>query len=329
MSHKQRTFTHNPKDVLSDPSSGDELSGDDTPHAKTGRPRNRLLDKLTRPLPIEPAPDGGAGKKRYRCAAPKRPWDCAGRAAGRVLKHASECMFLTSELRHAARKASTANAPSSRLARLEAEHAQRQVVPTEPLFSGHGAITHHNDPTGESEVQPRTGAGRTPLEVYVGNAGRALLTAKLHFVIVRLFCIHAIPPSIVDSDEWKEMWEIGNTKYKPASANILAETQIPQEAQRVRELQVEFLKTKRNLTITYDGGANRRRESYYTIHVTRPAEATVSVDGDNGRRPFLIKAAAGTGFSHTGQWIGKQMLRVSSLAHCVEMTTSCTHLPQN
>lgn len=329
MSHKQRTFTHNPKDVLSDLSSGNELSGNDTPHAKTGRPRDRLLDKLTRPLPVEPAPDGGAGKKRYRCAAPKCSWDCTGRAAGRVLKHASECMFLTSELRHAARKVSTANAPSSRLARLEAEHAQRQVVPTEPLFSGRSAMTNHNDPAGESEVQPHAGAGHTPLEVYVGNAGRALLMAKLHFVIVCLFCIHAIPPSIVDSDEWKEMWEIGNTKYKPASANILAETQIPQEAQRVRELQVAFLKTKRNLTITYDGGANRRRESYYTIHVMTPAEATVSVDGNNGCHPFLIEAAAGTGFSHTGQWIGKQMLRVSSLAHCIEMMTSCTHLPQN
>ncbi|TFY51406.1 hypothetical protein EVJ58_g10585 [Rhodofomes roseus] len=117
-------------------------------------------------------------------------------------------------------------------------------------------------------------------------------------------------PSVVDSKEWKEMWEVSNPKYKPVSASTLQDTQIPQEAERVRALQIEFLKTKRNLTITYDGGANRRRESYYTIHVTTPAEPATAADGDDGRRPFLIEAAAGTGFSHTGQWIAKQMLQI-------------------
>ncbi|KAH9829607.1 ribonuclease H-like domain-containing protein, partial [Rhodofomes roseus] len=98
--------------------------------------------------------------------------------------------------------------------------------------------------------------------------------------------------------------------YKPVSSSTLAETQIPQEAERIRALQIELLKTKHNLTITYDGGANRRRESYYTIHVTTPAEAVVRPDGDDGRRPFLIEAAAGLGFSHTGEWIAQQMLQV-------------------
>ena len=313
----------------SDSSTGTELTEDDTPHAKTGRPCSSLLDRLTRPVT---APTKGR-MKRYRCAGEKCPWTCSGRAAGRVLRHASQCLFLTTALRETACRASANDAPGSRLARLEAAHSDHTQTSCPDSEVDHGPPAQSSSQVTATIAKPRRQHEQIRLDF--GEAGRALLTAKLHHVIVRFICVHGIPPSVVDSVEWKEMWAVGNMRYRPVSASTLEETHIPQEAERVHQLTLAYLKTQTNLTISYDGGSNRRRESYYTIHIitspsvmsapvlplahpsSPPAHPTPPAPPSNvktsGCKAFLYKCAAGTGYAHTGQRIEKRMEHVRSL----------------
>ena len=53
------------------------------------------------------------------------------------------------------------------------------------------------------------------------------LKDQLNLDVLKLVCVGGIPPSKVDSKEWKTMWKHGNPNYEPASAAVLTESQIP------------------------------------------------------------------------------------------------------
>ncbi|KAJ6597336.1 ribonuclease H-like domain-containing protein [Mycena sp. CBHHK59/15] len=74
---------------------------------------------------------------------------------------------------------------------------------------------------------------------------------------------------------------------------------IMSEQERVRGLQIVFLKTQTRLTLPFDGGAVRRGEYFYTFHAN-------TADG----RSFLLEGLDCTGVSHTAQWMAKAAMEV-------------------
>jgi hypothetical protein len=126
------------------------------------------------------------------------------------------------------------------------------------------------------------------------------LKDQLDFDVLKLICVGGIPPSKVDSKEWKEMWKHGNPDYEPASSAVLTETQIPNEAARIKTLQLQHLRTCDDLTITFDGNTTKMPQSVYTVHVITPV-----------RRVFLVEGDESSEESHTGAKIHEVLRKVS------------------
>ena len=130
-----------------------------------------------------------------------------------------------------------------------------------------------------------------------GKKARAL---KVNQAVLNLICGTGIPPSVVDSNEWKHFIETLDNTVHVYSSNSFAETFIPAEALRVTEEAIKKLSKMKNLTISYDGGTTKRVESIYTIHVTTPGS----------RQSYLIEGSEKSGLSHTGPQIAKEILKV-------------------
>jgi hypothetical protein len=80
------------------------------------------------------------------------------------------------------------------------------------------------------------------------------------------------------------------------------------EQERVRQLQLEHLKAQRHISISFDGGALRSGESFYTVHATTVARDVMLLEGQDG-----------TTESHTGVWISDLVLRVSLYLSSIPM----------
>ncbi|OBZ75404.1 hypothetical protein A0H81_04594 [Grifola frondosa] len=232
---------------------------------KTGRPRDAVIEQLICQAPRKK----GQKQRRHQCVGPGCEWSLAGRAAPRVLEHSTRCRYLPPHLKALACQTSQSLLLGAKLEKLNQAAAAMgpeptTVVPTVPRY--------HR---------------------------RKQLKLRLDHAILKFLCVHGIAPHVVDSLEWKEIYEIANSRYHPVSSTTLADAQIPQEAEYVRSIQVKYLCTKINLTISYDGGALRSRQPFYTVHVST-AE----------REIFFVKGHPGKGESHTAEWIKKLLLEV-------------------
>lgn len=83
-------------------------------------------------------------------------------------------------------------------------------------------------PTASS--MPTQSVRQTSIFLVQRKARIAALKDQLDLDVLKLICVGGIPPSKVDSKEWKTMWKHGNPDYEPASAAVLTESQIPNEA---------------------------------------------------------------------------------------------------
>lgn len=151
-----------------------------------------------------------------------------------------------------------------------------------------------------SQVQQSQAAASSSFKFDVNTyraPGLKLLQAKVDQAVVSLFCVAGLPPSIVDSKEWKNLLSVANSSIRPMSSSTLEDSHIPGEAARIRTLSIKYLKTVFDLTITFDGGTTQAQQSVYTIHFTTP-------DG----RSFLIEGNEASGASHTGEHIAALIL---------------------
>ena len=112
---------------------------------------------------------------------------------------------------------------------------------------------------------------------------------QLDFDTMLFICISGIAPLRVDLPEWKTLWKHGNPDYIPASAAVLTNVHIPNEAACISLLQLAYLQTWDNLTITFDGNSTKCHDSAYMFHVWTP-----------DRRVFLFEADESSLESHTG-----------------------------
>jgi len=110
-----------------------------------------------------------------------------------------------------------------------------------------------------------------------------------------------IPPTVVDSNEWKEMLAALNPFYQPPSSTTLTERLIVNEAAKITAAVDKLLSTCRNLTITFDGGKIRRPKSTYSVHVTTAT-----------RRAFCMDLDDASQLSHTANYILEVLERVST-----------------
>ena len=115
------------------------------------------------------------------------------------------------------------------------------------------------------------------------------LKDQLDFDTMLFICISGIAPLRVDLPEWKTLWKHGNPDYIPASAAVLTDVHIPNEAAHISLLQLAYLQTWDNLTITFNGNSTKRHNLTYMFHVWTP-----------DRCMFLFEADESSLESHTG-----------------------------
>ncbi|KAJ7478934.1 hypothetical protein FB451DRAFT_1338656 [Mycena latifolia] len=88
----------------------------------------------------------------------------------------------------------------------------------------------------------------------------------MDLAIVKFYAAAGLPARLADYDEWKEIFRLApliGPHYVPAGRTILIDNHIMSEQERVRALQISFLKTQTRLSVSCDGGDIR-------VHASTP-----------------------------------------------------------
>ena len=260
------------------------------PKKKSGRhpggaPRNDLMDQLLIYCYFEA--DGPDLKK----------WGCIGRCGrtwtirnfNRVLKHASECRKLTTDLRELARDKSAEKAPSQKLENRVERHRGETEKPK----------TMKSSPNQQNKTSQKI----TVFESFQIK-GKADREEAINLAIIRFICAAGLPTHIVSYQEWTDLLNLLCPSYHPPNRSMLEDNLIVSEANKVRRNILTQLRNEWNLTISFDGGTSRGRDSYWTIHVSTEE-----------RKVHLLETILATNVSHTAEWIKQQAmgLRVNLL----------------
>jgi hypothetical protein len=259
-------------------------------NAGSGRPANVLMNDLVQQCYHVSRPE----KPLYRCAG-----TCgttyASRNLARIVRHATGCSKLDAELRKRAKAHAATQAPSRKL----------------PI--GDPESTKIQKPDGENKVKNRDG-GRDVAMLKKRKAdemdwfeeakklGRKERHEKLDLAVVNLICCSGIPSYILDLDVWKGVFAYADPTYRPAKRAKLEEIQIIGEAESIHEIQLAYLRTQENITVSCDGGTTKGREAFWTLHMSTA-----------GRKVFLIDVREATAVSHTAVWIKNFVLEVCSV----------------
>ena len=102
----------------------------------------------------------------------------------------------------------------------------------------------------------------------VHQLGKEQRFKMLDIAILMFFCVCGIPTSISSHDAWQDIFRIGVRGYKATDQNKLEDEQIVSEAERIRQLQVDYLWTRENITVSCDGGTARNHDAYWTVHMS-------------------------------------------------------------
>ena len=195
-----------------------------------------------------------------------------------------------------------------------------------PPFQMPGASqTHNNSNTMASAVLKRTrtesdvGSVQGPsskkpsLDVFI-TVGHKELKENGDYALMLLFACCGIPPTVVDSSEFKRYTSTLNSAYKPPSSTTLSQKLIPEEAAKILQGMIEFLKTCRNCTISFDGGKTRKPKGLYTIHITTADRHSFCVEIDDASCP-----------SHTANYVFEILARACLTIHLFMPSNSHHH----
>jgi len=197
----------------------------------------------------------------WRCIAPGcKHFQAGNRQLRRILVHAMQCSFISSQLKDFAHGAAiTLNAPGAKVnpKQIQADTEDQGAPPHKKVKTIQGTLTNVATTTGKAKYQD-----------------------EVNLAIVELFAVSGVPPTMLDSLQWKKFMEVATrSKCNPPSSTTLVEKLIPAEAALVRKYQADFLRTCVNLTLTFDGGSTRKPSSVYTIHVTTAERETLFMEG--------------------------------------------------
>ncbi|KAG8733385.1 hypothetical protein FRC10_000256 [Ceratobasidium sp. 414] len=219
----------------------------------TGRVRDDLLDKLT--IPCHSITD--PLHKRSRCRGAGCGWSWADpRVVVRVIRHAIKCDGVDVDLCAEAKRRAAALSLASKL---------------------HG-------PSMETEIAdcPMGSIGSTQKQEDVVN-----------HALLKWICDRMVAPSAVDCPSWRELVSALNPNIKTASGSTIAENFVSTEAAYIRQSSINKLLQHGFLTLSFDGGTTRKRESVYTVHVTTPKT----------REAYLMEGNEASGVSHTADHV--------------------------
>ncbi|KAJ3510647.1 hypothetical protein NLJ89_g4557 [Agrocybe chaxingu] len=270
-----------------------------------GRPQIGLLDKFSVSLNTR-----RGEVQAHRCISKGCPKIYKPRSCIQVLGHAKRCLKLTSDQHKMASAASSKDAPSAivdnSLKTLPFSSSPSQSCsPNEKApqpasyqgeLQGSVIVIHSSTP-----LTPSTPPVTDKL-AFFGPRGRRVHHQALNAAVLKFICAARIAPTVVDLDEWKAMFLLQTPSYSPASQTTLMENHIMSEQEYVQKKQIELLKTKRNLSLSFDGGSIRSGESLYTVHITMEERCVMLIEGQEC-----------TNISHTGQWIADLVLSVMDL----------------
>ncbi|KAJ7496082.1 ribonuclease H-like domain-containing protein [Mycena galericulata] len=239
-----------------------------------GRPRSGIMDSLT--VEVQSTSES---TRRYRCAGPGCTKIFFPRSLPRVLKHTKRCTKLTPEQRQLASKSSADTSPGARAEELSKGLPSTELEPSVK----ESAADEFFGALGTKQVCER-------------------FAAELDLAIVKLFCAAGLPPRLADYPEYKEVLRLAalaGRYYVPAGRTVLMDNHIMSEQERVRGLQITFLRTQRRLSISWDGGDLKSGEYFYTFHANTP-------EG----RSFLLEGLECTSVSHTAEWLAGSVIDV-------------------
>ena len=253
----------------------------------SGRPANMLIDNVSQCCYHVDNP----AKHIFRCLG-----NCgttyASRNRQRIVRHAAGCSYLPADLRKQAKAHLANQAPSRKLPTGDAESSKVEVEKlddpkSEETRSGHVIAVKKRklDDTGFFEEAKKL--------------GRKERHQKLDLAVVKLFCCSGIPTHIAQLPIWKLLFAYADPSYLPASRAKLEEEQIPGEAESIHEIQLAYLRTQENITVSCDGGTTSGKEAFWTIHMSTP-----------DKKVYLMDVREATAVSHTAAWIKSFVLEV-------------------
>ena len=123
---------------------------------------------------------------------------------------------------------------------------------------------------------------------------------KCDYHIMKFVICSGIPPTVVNSNEWKETINVLHPFYQSLSSSTLSSTLIVNEAAKISVAIDKYLSSSRNLTITFDGGKIRKPKSLYCVHVST-----------SDRHAFCMELDDAACLRHTAQYILEVLEQVS------------------
>ena len=273
-----------------------------------GRPMHTLLNDLVQKCYHTERPE----KHIFRCKG-----GCgktfSNRNGARIIRHATGCHRLPAEPRKQAKAEVARKAPSQQLNNDDPE-STKIVNETSNDVEGKGnnvpgsvivmkkrkieEVVEAGGVTVKSKAQKT--ASSSPFLEKAKALGRKERHRKLDLAVVKLFCCSGIPTYISDLDVWKDLLYLADPTYSPASRAKLEEIQIIGEAEIIQQIQLNYLKTQDNLTVSCDGGTAIGGAAFFTVHVST-----------EDRKVYLMEVREATAESHTAVWIKNLVLEVS------------------
>lgn len=230
--------------------------GEDDDTRKGGAKMHPLLRKILKPCRLASDP---AGDKIVRCIASRGcnvTWSWP-RARQRIMKHAAnECPSMAKVWRQEARDYMTSQTPQGKMKVVEAIGSESDSGPAALL-----EVTER--PMKKLKIDSKQQAASISKQVapfnkrYVTEGNKVLKENGDHALMLFVTCT-GIPPHVIDSAEFRTLCSTLNANYKPPSATTLSDRLIPNESARISKVMVDYLKTQRDLTITFDGGKIRK-----------------------------------------------------------------------
>jgi len=85
--------------------------------------------------------------------------------------------------------------------------------------------------------------------------------SKIDSDVVLLVCVGGMVPALIDRNIWKTFMGNLNPKYMATSLKTIRDKLIPAQVAVVRRDAIDVLKGEFNLTLTFDGGSTRGKQS--------------------------------------------------------------------
>ncbi|CDO74690.1 hypothetical protein BN946_scf184960.g4 [Trametes cinnabarina] len=283
-----------------------------------GRPPKELMNSaITKGIAPLPGNKQGKTGPYWECVSPKCHYRALGNASeARVFRHAATCEHLRDshpEIFYAIVNTQKNGSLGARISEsYDGESGLYLDIRTALTFAKGPAVSGLGDSSSATNaatatkgpMQKKLKVGGT-LDAFVGKgvkerkkAERAALQEKVDHTIMHLICVRGLVPSIIDSNEWKELMQILNPDYKPSSCEKFTKEFIPKEAAFVRGQELKEIQRHENITITFDGN-NTRRDSIYFVHATTPE-----------RKHYFIGGYVGTTERHTVAWVKSKLINI-------------------